>query len=70
MVSVPNCGLMPTASTICLILSALKSMNTRVSLSVEEGGEGGRLIVKQLQDINMVFRKQKNRDKRAVEVST
>ena len=31
---VSNGGLMPTASTICLILSALKSMNIRVSLSV------------------------------------
>ena len=46
MVSVSNCGLIPRASTICLILSALKSMNTSVSLSGEEGegggGEGGR----------------------------
>ena len=42
MVSVSNCGLIPRASTICLILSALKSMNTSVSLSGEEGkgGEG------------------------------
>ena len=43
MVSVSNCGLIPTASTICLIRSALKSMNTSVSLSGEkEGGGGGR----------------------------
>ena len=44
MVSVSNCGLIPMASTICLIRSALKSMNTSVSLSGERGeGEGGRV---------------------------
>ena len=42
MVSVSNCGLIPRASTICLIRSALKSMNTSVSLSWEEQGDGER----------------------------